>query len=315
MKISEGTKLFLQSGKSEKNLSIRTIKAYESDLKQFCEYLIDLEIPEVSIDRIREFIDWLVNTFDYSDTTIKRKIATMKIFFNYLEEINIIADSPCRKIRRRYIIQKRLPKVLSYREIRALLKVISSEIGPENNPCEISSNNHVLQKHRNRIILEILFSTGIRIGELVSLNIEDIRMYDHSILIFGKGRKERILFISSDEVLGFLKDYLNLRKEIVSNTRALFLNKNKNRLSIFSVENIFKKYCEKARIKKHYTPHCLRHTMATMLISNGADIRVVQEILGHASIITTQIYTEVSAKLKRKTLEKYNQRNKIVYRR
>ena len=180
---------------------------------------------------------------------------------------------------------------------------------------EDEKNVPITDKHmriyRNRVILEILFSTGMRIGELVALNIRDVNLQERTILIFGKGRKERIIYISSDEVLVAIKKYLVYRNRIKTKSSALFLNRDNERLSIFSIENIFKKYCKIAKIKKHYTPHCLRHTMATMLLNNGADIREVQEILGHASIVTTQIYTEVSSKHKKKVLMKFNHRNRI----
>lgn len=318
MKIGDSIEKFLNAILVERNLSERTIKAYKSDLKLLNKTFWKKDIREITLDEIREFIGFLENNHRYKDSTIKRKIATLKVFFMSLEDEGIIVDSPMRKIKRKYKIAIRLPKVMSARELKKLLRATYREV----NLIEAFEGLHFQQNkfngkatraYRDRAILEILFSTGVRIGELVALNLNDINLQERIILIFGKGRKERMIYISSDEVRMAIKEHMKMRKSIPTTSQALFLNKNNRRLSIYSVENIFKKYCKKARIKNHYTPHCLRHTMATMLLNNGADIREVQEILGHTSIVTTQIYTEVSPKHKKKVLMKFNHRNKISF--
>ena len=174
------------------------------------------------------------------------------------------------------------------------------------------NNNKALRSLRDFCIIDLLFSTGMRIGELAALNLEDIRFQERTIKIFGKGRKERAIYVSSDETCELLRMYLSVRRPVSDPKCPLFLNKNGSRLSIYSIENIFSKYCRKGRIKNHYTPHCLRHTMATMMLDNGANIRVVQEILGHSSIVTTQIYTEVSLGKKRQELNRFSQRNRFT---
>ncbi|PWB53283.1 MAG: recombinase XerC [Candidatus Methanoperedenaceae archaeon] len=309
MKIESSIETFLNTIVVERNLSERTLEAYRSDLKIFSQIFKQREVEEITTENLREFIELLEKNHHYKDTTIKRKIATLKVFFNFVEQEGIIADSPTRKIRQKYKIAKRLPKVLSERELKKLLKASYNEIKILQ---ELEKkNNNLSRAYRDCAILEILFSTGMRIGELVKLNVNGINLQERTILIFGKGRKERIIYISSDEVLSAIKEYLIYRKKIQTGMPALFLNRDKERLSIYSIENIFKKYCKKAKIKNHYTPHCLRHTIATMLLYNGADIRAVQEILGHASVITTQIYTEVSQKHKKKVLTKFNPRNRM----
>ena len=315
MKIRESVEKFLNTVSVERNLSDNTLKAYLGDLTAFGKFLQEKDITEIDSDDIRQYIKTL-EANHYKDTTIKRKIASIKVFFSFLEQEGIISDSPTRKIRKRYITAKRLPKVMSKDEVERLLRAAYHEVKKLSElNCQLaesnSPNDKLMRAHRNRVILEILFSTGIRIGELVNLDIEDVNLNDKSILIFGKGRKERIVYISSSEVLNAVKEYLMLRKNIQSTSKALFLNRYGERLSIYSIEYVFQKYCEKAKIKSHYTPHCLRHTIATMLLSNGADIRAVQEILGHSCITTTQIYTEVSLKHKKKVLMKFNQRNKM----
>lgn len=316
MKIESSIETFLNSIVVERNLSERTLEAYKSDLKVFSQIFKQREVEEITTENVREFIEILEKNHHYKDTTIKRKIATLKVFFNFIEQEGIIADSPTRKIRQKYKVAKRLPKVLSERELKKLLKASYNEIKflqeleIKNNDTYLKNNN-LTRAYRDCAILEILFSMGMRIGELVMLNVNDINLQEKTILIFGKGRKERIIYISSDEVLNAIKEYLIYRNLIQTGIPALFLNRDKERLSIYSIENIFKKYCKKAKIRNHYTPHCLRHTMATMLLYNGADIRAVQEILGHASVVTTQIYTEVSQKHKKKVLTKFNARNRM----
>lgn len=315
MEIKECIKKFISTINVERNLSERTLKAYLGDLRAFERFFKEKHITEITIDDIRQYIEALeINR--YKDTTIRRKIASIKVFFSFLEQERIIYDSPTKKIKRRYIVTKRLPKVMSTKEVKKLLEASHQEIkvlteSSYQTTYLTNPNNKLVRAHRNRTILEVLFSTGIRISELVNLDIEDVNLYDKIILILGKGRRERIIYISSNEVLDVIKKYLKFRRNMDSESAALFLNKYGRRLSIYSVENIFRKYCDKAKIKNHYTPHCLRHTMATMLLNNGADIRAVQEILGHNYITTTQIYTEVSPKLKKRVLEKFNQRNRM----
>ncbi len=316
MKIETSIETFLNAIIVERNLSERTLEAYKSDLKIFSQIFEQKEVKEITTENVREFIELLEKNHHYKDTTIKRKIASLKVFFNFAEQEGMIDDSPTRKIRQRYKVAKRLPKVLSERELKKLLRASYLEIKfleeMEKKNIDVDlKNDNLIRAYRDCAILEILFSTGMRIGELVMLNVNDINLQEKTFLIFGKGRKERIIYISSDEVLNAIKEYLIYRKPIQTGLSALFLNRDKKRLSIYSIENIFKKYCKRAKIRNHYTPHCLRHTMATMLLYNGADIRAVQEILGHASVITTQIYTEVSQKHKKKVLTKFNARNRM----
>ncbi len=155
---------------------------------------------------------------------------------------------------------------------------------------------------RNIAIIELLLCLGIRIGELSNIDVSDVNQFDQTILIKGKGKKERLLYISNTTVLSRLKDWINLRSDMNPNCQALFLNKYGTRLSIYSIENIFYKYRDHAQLKNKATPHFLRHTFATNLLSNGADLRSVQEILGHSSVMTTQIYTEVSTERKKQVL-------------
>jgi len=317
MKIDNCIDMFLRTASVERNLSECTLKAYKGDLRLLSRTFGEREVEDVTTDNVRELIEVMERCNSYRDTTIKRKIATMKVFFAFLEEEGMIRDSPTRKIRKRYRTAKRLPKVMSTRELKKLLRAAQRSVedaknGQDGVLVNELAGERLFRACRDQVILEMLFSSGMRVGELVKLDVDHVNTQERTILILGKGRRERITYISSDEVLAVIDEYLASRKRVGGDTPALLLNKDGERLSIFSVENVFRKYCKQARIKRHYTPHCLRHTMATMLLNNGADIRAVQEILGHASIVTTQIYTEVSPKQKKRTLQRFNQRNRIT---
>ncbi len=169
-----------------------------------------------------------------------------------------------------------------------------------------------MENIRDAAILDILISTGTRICEVAALKVEDIMFNERTILIHGKGRKQRLIYISSPITWQRLKNWLKVRKENFSLSHDyVFINRYQDPISIYAIEDIFTKYKKLAKINVNSTPHYLRHTFATNLLANGADIRVVQELLGHSSISTTEIYTEVTNTRKIKALKKYNYRNKI----
>ncbi len=163
---------------------------------------------------------------------------------------------------------------------------------------------------RDIAIIDILISTGIRIGELSSIKVCDIDLEEKTIIIHGKGKKERLLYFSSDETIKNIIKWLTIRNECSLKTDHLFVNRYGDCLSIHSIEAIYEKYRKLSNIPRS-TPHYLRHTFATNLLNNGADIRAVQELLGHSNISTTEIYTEVSSSRKQEILMKYNYRNNL----
>ena len=168
--------------------------------------------------------------------------------------------------------------------------------------------------NKNMIAFDTLkpsVTSGIRIGEASLITLDDIDFTNNIILIHGKGRKQRLIYISSIETISNLKKYLEIRNERNCESNYLFVNKNGSQISINSIDNIYRKYKKKAKINKHSTPHSLRHTFATNLLANGADIRSVQEILGHSNVSITERYTEVTTKRKVEVLSKYNYRNSL----
>ena len=237
------------------------------------------------------------------DSSIKRKIISLKIFAQYLFDNNFLTTYPFQKLKFKYKQEHKLPKILTIEEVEKLLNCITSSFSLS------SSNFKIYEGTRDLAIIDLLISTGIRIGEICSIKLADINIKNKTLLIHGKGKKERLLFLSCEDTIKNLKKWLDIRSNHQNN--HLFLNRYGNPLTIHSIEDIFYKYRDLAKINPIATPHYLRHTFATNLLINGADIRSVQEILGHSNISTTEIYTEISLNHKQDVLNKYNFRNKI----
>lgn len=305
MNITKYKDLYLYQMKSTKNLSSRSIKAYTSDLNDFFIYLSDNKFKEIPPAMVLSYIQYLSDTRRLKDTTISRKIVTLKMYFNYIEK-NYNYKNPFKDLKFKFKKERRLPKTLTIKEIQRLLNSVkdSSE--------SFKTDFQQFENVRDLAILDLLISTGIRIGEACGILLSDIIDSERTILIHGKGRKQRLIYISCGDTWKHLKQWIKIRSHLVLKNSYLFVNKYGSMLSIHSIDNIFKKYRRLSQINPNATPHYLRHTFATNLLSNGADIRSVQEILGHSSISTTEIYTEVSSVRKKKVLSKYNYRNKII---
>jgi integrase/recombinase XerC/integrase/recombinase XerD len=293
MNVQQAIAEFLQHGQTVRNLSDRTLRAYQSDLSQFHVHVSDTNMVEITPEDLELYLDKL-GTAPYRDTSIRRKVAALKVFFRFLEEKGIVHESPARKLRIKRPVENRVPTVLSSREVRALLAAPKEQIGVLSATRDQSAGgrNRYFCAVRDNIILELLFSTGIRIGELVALNVSDLDLEKGQIQITGRATRGRAVALTTDMV-STSTSYIDLRGERKVDTPALFVGRSGTRLTIYSIENIFKKHVRLAEIKRHITPHSLRHTMAAMLVSSGADIRAVQEILGHASILSTQVYMKL----------------------
>lgn len=297
---------FINEIKSTKNLSDKSLKAYKSDITNFILFIKGHKIPLINPDTILLYINTLNTSKHLKDTTIKRKIISLKLFTTFLYDNNIIDNYPFYKLKFKYKKEHKLPKVLSIEEVKKLLFAVKNSY-PSN--C---STFKQFEGIRDTAIIDLLISTGIRIGELSLIKISDINLYDKTILIHGKGRKQRFIYLSSCETINNINLWLITRSKSKCNVNNLFINRYGNALSIHSIEDIFSKYRDIAKINSSATPHYLRHTFATNLLSNGADIRSVQEILGHSNISTTEIYTEVSMSRKQEVLTKYNYRNYLL---
>src|SRR5688572_9002976 len=278
MNVQQAIAQFLEHGQQVRNLSDRTLRAYQSDLSQFHLHMNDTPPVEITPDDLETYLDKLGGG-PYRDTSIRRKVAALKVFFRFLEEQGIVTESPARKLKIKKPVENRVPTVLSTREVRALLAAPKEQVAElaTSRDQSAGSRNRYFCAIRDNVILELLFSTGIRIGELVALNVADVDLDRRQIAITGRATRGRLVALGSDDVMEAMRQYLDLRSERTLSTPALFVGRSGTRLTIYSIENIFKKHVRLAEIKRHVTPHSLRHTMAAMLVSSGADIREVQE--------------------------------------
>lgn len=293
---------FLDHGESERNLASRTLKAYESDLLQFHNHIASQEIGEITPEILDEYVEGLTTTGDYKGTSIRRKVAAIKVFFRYLEDTGYVEHSPAKMLTIRKPVEKTQPRVLTSEEMRALLMAPKAEIArlePDRERSRGSSNRYFCAV-RDDVILEMLFATGIRIGELVEINVEDVDFEAGMISIIGRGERPREVLVTSGIVRDAIARYLALRQERTGETAALFIGRLDTRLTIYSIENIFKKYAKLAGIKRNVTPHSIRHTTAAMLVAGGRDVNEVKEILGHASVLSTQVYQRMRVRSKSK---------------
>lgn len=312
MNVQQAIEAFLRHGQTEKNLSDRTLRAYESDLIQFRTHLPETEMVHVTPDHLEDFLVKL-GTEPYRDTSIRRKVAALKVFFRFLEEGGFVSESPAKRLKIKQPVETKVPNVLTTRELKALLSAPKRqmEILAAVQEESAGARNRYFCAVRDNVIIELLFSTGIRIGELVALDVEDVDVDSKTLTITGRGTRGRNIEVKFAALIASLSDYMRLRSERQLDTPALFVGRSGTRLTIYSIENIFKKYVRSAEIKRHVTPHSLRHTMASMLINNGTDIRTVQEVLGHASILSTQVYTRVASPRRRSSVD-VNPRERIA---
>lgn len=308
---------FLDYLKFERRFSEHTAKCYGADLAQFGEFLkrapasaiqhgghvsmpgheaesghgvavatqvrvdVDQLLFSTQTESVRGYLAYL-NEKEYSKATIARKLATLRSFYKFLVKRNHIASSPVVSIRTPKQ-EKKLPRFLEYEEVKRLLNT------PPTNTWLGA---------RDRAILETLYSTGIRVSELVALNMDDIDFLGEVVHVRGKGKKERIAPIGSSalQVIQHYMEYRNKRAQNNGNfdSRVLFVNKHGRRLSTRSVRRKMDKYLKMAGLDPAISPHTLRHSFATHMLNNGADLRSVQELLGHQSLSTTQVYTHLS---------------------
>ncbi len=281
-------KHFLNYLKIEKGLSKNTLKSYNTDMEQLIDFFDGKniqDISEVTSPLLTEYVSHLKKLM-LNSRSIARKITAIRMFFKYLIIDKIIDINPATLLEIPKI-GSHLPEYLTLQEVDALLNVFDIE-----SPFEL----------RDKAIIELLYSSGLRVSEISNLTINDINLEEGFIRIIGKGSKERIVPMGK-VAIAILQKYINeVRPKLLKNKKSnfLFINWLGGRLSRISIWKVIKFYASKAGIKKTISPHTLRHSFATHLLNNGADLRTVQELLGHSSIATTQIYTHLNyAKLKK----------------
>ncbi|MEE1944289.1 site-specific tyrosine recombinase XerD [Pedobacter sp. KR3-3] len=267
----------------ERSLAANSIEAYLGDVQKLCQYYEsigrDLLLKEIQLDDLRAFITWL-NDLGAQATTQARVISGIKAFFGYLMQEEILDEDPAVLLEAPKLSRK-LPDTLNIHEINKMIDCIDAS-KPEG--------------MRSKVIVEILYGCGLRVSELTSLRISNIFPQTEFIKVLGKGDKERLVPIGSTALklleiyINECRVHLNIKK---GNEDFVFLNRSGSSLSRISVFKLLKSLAVAANIRKNISPHTLRHSFATHLIEGGADLRAVQEMLGHASITTTEIYTHL----------------------
>lgn len=295
---------YLENCKYRKNLNEKTIKAYCIDLKQYLKYTLLHSVnglTRISLDR---YITELHKS--YKPKTVKRKIASLKAFFQYLIYTEVLEETPFAKIDVSFREPKLLPKTIPLQTIQTFLSTLYSQketlMTAYQHKCLI----------RDIAVCELLFATGMRISELCSIPSENIDLENGIVRIYGKGSKERILQIGHRDVICALSEYQKNFSCEIDSCGYFFVNRLHNQLSDQSVRYMINKYVEMAAIKIHITPHMFRHSFATLLLEQDVDIRYIQRMLGHSSITTTEIYTHVSNTKQKDILLNRHPRNCMV---
>lgn len=276
---------YLEFCKYRKHLNSKTLKAYKIDLMQYESYCSDTT-DFFLLSKVDAFITGLHKK--YKPKTIKRKIASLKAFFHYMEYKDILIKNPFAKLEIRFREEKLLPKTIPFHRITKFFDTLYAQ------KYAAESNYQLNCCIRDIAVIELLFATGMRISELCSLKPSDIDFETNTVLIYGKGAKERLLQIGNPDVLTALLLYRDSFKETIDTCGYFFVNRLHNKLSDQSVRNMIIHYADIAGIDQHITPHMFRHSFATLLLEQDVDIRYIQRILGYSSISTTEIYTHVT---------------------
>jgi integrase/recombinase XerD len=303
MQLSQACTKFVSGYFSTNERTKKTKAAYCSDLTQFKDFAgEDLLLKSVSGAVIERWCAHL-RQHEYSPTSIRRKMVVLKVFCSYWVRKGSLRESPFWRVKLSYGRVEQLPRALSAREMRKLLSQArknnsSAETLPHDkgathlDPLRASSPEY--RALRNLALVDLLFATGLRVGEVSSLNVQDYFMRESVYRVKGKGGRDRLAVVVDEETVRVQRKYLEARAQIETRSPALFLNSSGMRLTTQGIANVIARLREAAGIKRHVTPHMLRHTVATLLLRNGVDIRIVQEFLGHSSIVTTQRYTHVT---------------------
>jgi integrase/recombinase XerC len=274
---------FLRHLQAERNLSPHTIRAYAGDLERYATFLggeSRLLAPEADVAGVRRFLGRL-HADGYQKSSMARTLACLRTFYDYFLRRGQIEANPVRPVRTPRL-DKKLPRFLEEGEVRALLECVSGD---------------TFSDLRDRAMLETLYGGGLRVSEAMGLDLVDLQMDQGFAVVRGKGGKERLAPLGKaahGAILAYLPERGQRLDHLGSGTPALFVNKNGTRLNVRSVRRILDRRASLAGIRKDITPHTLRHSFATHLLNRGADLRAVQELLGHANLATTQIYTHVT---------------------
>lgn len=297
MNVQKKVETYLDYCEFRKELDPKTLKAYRIDLRQFFEYV---RVMEPEKEKIEEYITKLHK--DFKQKTVKRKLASIKAFYNYLEEEEILEENPFKKIRVKFKETVTLPRIIPRNEIERLLNHMYRR------QAENRKDKFLL---RDIAVVEMFFATGARVYEISNIRWDCIDLNSGLIRIMGKGGKERYIQIGEPEIINLLRRYYAENETNIKKSGYFFVNCRGSRYTEQSIRFMIKKYAKGANIQRNITPHMFRHSFATYLIEEEVDISCVQQILGHSSIKTTQIYIHVAAQKQAEILKMKHPRKRM----
>lgn len=309
MILVEAIATFLSHCRYGKNLSPKTLTAYQIDLRQLTEHLqrnqVGTSLEAVDKAVLRSYIQTLFGR--NAEKTIKRKVATLKVFFHFLEREDLVAINPFRKMDVRIRETRRLPRTIALADLRSLFRYLYARKRTVQDRDPRAYRTVV----RDIAVLELLFATGARVSEICSLKADEVDLREGSVRILGKGAKERMIQICDEETMAALKAHRDLSMA-TGEAKYFFRARSDRHLSDQSVRAMLRKASSHAGLGLHLTPHMIRHSVATLLLERGVDIRYIQHLLGHSSISTTQIYTSVEAGQQRRLLAAHHPRRRLL---
>lgn len=284
MNLDHTQEKFLNHCRSAISLSQHTLKAYGFDLADFTAFAKPATpLAELSKETLRNYIRHMRETRQLKETTIKRRIACLKLMFRWAKQECMLRENPFDTLNERIRLPKRLPRALAKDETRRLRAASSP-----------ASDLDAFGIHATKIAIQIMLATGIRVGELVSIRHEDIDLVNASLTIHGKGNRQRVVYLIDTKTKECLRRYLTRRQQVDTHEPWIFVAKNGKQITTNQMRRKLKDIAKSAGIERRITPHMLRHTSATTWLEAGLDIRYVQKLLGHQSISTTEIYTQVT---------------------
>lgn len=283
--LANNAQRFLDHCRVAKSLAPNTLRAYSSDLKHAIRtFGADTDVLTIDREHVRDYVRQMLDQDRRKETTAKRRVATLKIFFKWLEREEVVPLSVFKRIDLSIRLPRRLPRALDAGEMRKLLRYVEGR-------ADHGTNSY--QKRLMHFVIVALFTTGVRISELVSLQLAHVSIADGALHVRGKGNRERRVYLPGREALRVLSQFMRTRHRLHDASSALLLTEHGEQVTAAYVRQRLRRLARQAGIERRVTPHMLRHTAATQLLEAGVDIRFVQRLLGHSSIATTQIYTQV----------------------
>lgn len=287
---------FLNHCRSATNLSEHTLRAYKGDLKHAQKGMGErIELASIKKERLRRYIGGMRNEQELKESTIKRRLACLKLLFKWARQESIIKANPFDTLNERIRLPKRLPRAIDSADANRLIAAATG-----------AGSDNEFDAHCIMTAVSLLLETGVRVGELAAIQLDDISIADKCIKIQGKGNRQRYVYLLSPAIFETVAGFLARRKEIAAKSMKLLVNQEGKQLTPALVRRALRELAEAAGVQRHVTPHMLRHTCATRWLECGLDIRYVQKLLGHHSISTTEIYTHVSDQSLREALQRAN---------